>query len=70
MGLGAIVEGLNKYEGLFAKLGLLTVLVFLLLTIAGFTSQLTVGRVMTLILLSLVLLMMWFGYEVAKELEE
>jgi hypothetical protein len=70
MGLGTIVDGLNKYEGLFGKLGLLTVLVFLLLVIAGFTSQLSVGKIMSLILLFLVLLMMWFAYEVNKDLSE
>ncbi|MBP1912758.1 hypothetical protein [Thermococcus stetteri] len=70
MGLGAIVDSLNKYEGLFGKLGLLTVVVFLLLVIAGFTSGLTVGKVMTLILLFLGLLMIWFAYEVNKDLSE
>ncbi|ASJ03361.1 hypothetical protein A3L09_08875 [Thermococcus profundus] len=70
MGLGAIIDSLNKYEGLFGKLGLLTVLVFLLLVVAGFTSGLTVGKVMTTILLFLALLVIYFAYEVNKDLNE
>ncbi len=44
MGLGMIVDKLNRYEGLFEKLGLLLVAVFFLLVIAGFTDSSHVGK--------------------------
>ncbi|ASJ00606.1 hypothetical protein A3K92_03505 [Thermococcus gorgonarius] len=68
MGLGTIVESLNKYGVFPANLDFLIVVVFLLLVIAGITSQLSVGKIMTLILLFFALLAMWFGYEIAKDL--
>jgi len=70
MGLNSIIQGLNKYEGLFGKLGILTVILFLLFIIGGFTSSITAGKIMTLILLALVLLVTWFAYEVNKDLNE
>ncbi|AMQ19288.1 hypothetical protein [Thermococcus peptonophilus] len=68
MGLGAIVDALNRYEGIFEKLGILLVVVFILMVVAGVTSGLTAGKVMTAILLFLVLLITYFAYEVSKDL--
>jgi glucan phosphoethanolaminetransferase (alkaline phosphatase superfamily) len=70
MSLTGIIQGLNKYEGLFGKLGILTVLVFLLLVLAGYTSGPAIGKVMTTVLLFLILMIMYFGYEVNKDLNE
>ncbi|NJF25901.1 hypothetical protein [Thermococcus sp. Bubb.Bath] len=70
MNLTGIIQGLNKYEGLFGKLGILTVILFLLFIIGGFTSSGIAGKIMTLILLSLVSLIIWFAYEVNKDLNE
>jgi hypothetical protein len=63
------VNVLNKYEGLFEKLGILLVVVFFLLVIAGFTDVSSVGRVMTLILLFLVSLASLIGYIIYRSLD-
>jgi hypothetical protein len=70
MSLTGIIQSLNRYEELFGKLGILTVILFLLFIIGGFTSSVTAGKIMTLILLSLAILIIWFAYEVNKDLSE
>ena len=60
---------LNGYEGLFGKLGILLVVLFLLTIAAGFTDSSSVGRIMTTILLFIVLLASWMGYEISKSLD-
>jgi uncharacterized membrane protein len=60
---------LNRYEGLFGKLGLLLVIVFFLMVIAGFMSTATVGKVMTLVLVFLLLLASLISYVVSKALD-
>ena len=69
MGLGAIVDKLNRYEGTFEKLGFLLVLVFLLLVIAGLTDSSSVGKVMTLVLSFLVFLSLLIGYVFYRAVE-
>ncbi|WP_297550721.1 hypothetical protein [Thermococcus sp.] len=69
MGLGAIVDKLNRYEGFFEKLGLLIVVVFFLLVIAGFTDSSHVGRLMTLVLLFLVSLASLVGVILYRSLD-
>ncbi|WP_456422576.1 hypothetical protein [Thermococcus sp.] len=69
MGLGAIVDKLNRYEGLFEKLGILLVAVFFLLVIAGFTDSSHVGRLMTLVLLFLVGLASLTGFVIYRSLD-
>jgi len=63
------VNVLNKYEGAFEKLGLLLVVVFFLLVIAGFTDTSGIGRIMTLVLLFLVGLASLTGYILYKSLD-
>ncbi len=70
MGVGAIIEKLNNYEGLFGKLGLLLVVLFFLMIAAGFTDSSQAGRIMTLILFLLVFLASFIGYTVSKSLDE
>jgi len=60
---------LNRYEGLFGKLGILLVVVFLLMILAGLTDSSSAGRIMTSILLFLVLLASLIGYEISKSLD-
>ncbi|WP_297486601.1 hypothetical protein [Thermococcus sp.] len=60
---------LNKYEGAFEKLGILLVVVFFLLVIAGFTDTSGIGRIMTLVLLFLVGLASLTGYILYKSLD-
>jgi len=69
MGAGSIVDKLNRYEGLFEKLGLLLVAVFFLLVVAGFTDASSVGRVMTLILLFLISLASLTGFVIYRSLD-
>ncbi|WP_297471073.1 hypothetical protein [Thermococcus sp.] len=69
MGLGAIVDKLNRYEGLFEKLGLLTVLVFFLMVVAGFTDSSHVGKLMSLVLLFLVALASLIGVIIYRSLD-
>jgi len=70
VGVGAIIEKLNNYEGLFGKLGLLLVVLFFLMIAAGFTDSSQAGRIMTLILFLLVFLASFIGYTVSKSLDE
>ncbi|WP_456366039.1 hypothetical protein [Thermococcus sp.] len=63
------VNVLNRYEGAFEKLGLLLVVVFFLLVIAGFTDTSGVGRIMTLVLLFLVGLASLTCYILYKSLD-
>ncbi len=60
---------LNRYEGLFGKLGILLVVLFLLTVAAGFTDSSGSGRIMTAILFFLVLLASLIGYEVSRSLD-
>ena len=60
---------LNRYEGLFGKLGILLVVVFLLMILAGLTDSSSSGRIMSAILLSLVLLASLIGYEISRALD-
>ncbi|NJE09921.1 hypothetical protein [Thermococcus sp. MAR1] len=70
MGLGAIIEKLNTHENLFEKLGILLVVVFFLMIVAGFTDSNQVGRIMALILFLLVFLASFIGYTISKSLGE
>ena len=63
------VNVLNKYEGLFEKLGILAVVVFFLLVIAGFSDASGIGKIMTLVLLFLVGLASLAGYIIAHSLD-
>jgi len=69
MGVGTIVERLNRYEGLFEKLGVLTVLVFLLMVAAGLTDSSSAGKLMSLVLLFLVVLASFIGVVIYRALE-
>ena len=69
MGLGVIVDKLNRYEGLFEKLGLLLVAVFFLLVIAGFTDSSHVGKLMSLVLLLLVAMSSLVGVVLYRSLD-
>ena len=69
MVLGAIVDKLNRYEGLFEKLGILLVLVFFLMVIAGFTDTSHVGKLMSLVLLFLVALASLIGIVIYRSLD-
>jgi len=69
MGLGAIVDKLNRYEGLFEKLGLLIVAVFFLMVIAGFSDASSVGRIMSLVLLFLIALASLVGVIIYRSLD-
>ncbi|WP_297461589.1 hypothetical protein [Thermococcus sp.] len=60
---------LNRYEGLFEKLGVLLVVVFLLMILAGLTSTSEAGKLMTLIMFFIVLLASLIGYEINKALD-
>ncbi|WP_297420359.1 hypothetical protein [Thermococcus sp.] len=60
---------LNRYEGLFGKLGILLVVLFLLTVAAGFTDSSGSGRIMAAILFFLVLLASLIGYEVSRSLD-
>ena len=60
---------LNRYEGLFEKLGVLLVVAFLLMILAGLTDSSSVGKVMSAILFFLVLLASLIGYEISKSLD-
>ncbi|WP_297512167.1 hypothetical protein [Thermococcus sp.] len=64
-----IVGKLNRYEGLFEKLGLLLVAVFFLLVIAGFTDSSHVGKLMSLVLLFLVALASLIGVIIYRSLD-
>ncbi len=68
-GMVSFNKVLNGYEGLFGKLGILLVVLFLLTIAAGFTDSSSVGRIMTTILLFIVLLASWMGYEISKSLD-
>nr|WP_206204650.1 hypothetical protein [Thermococcus sp. MAR1] len=68
--MGAIIEKLNTHENLFEKLGILLVVVFFLMIVAGFTDSNQVGRIMALILFLLVFLASFIGYTISKSLGE
>ncbi len=68
--VGTIIEKLNNYEGLFGKLGILLVVVFFLMIVAGFTDSSQTGKIMTLILFLIVLLASLITYAISKSLEE
>ncbi len=70
MSVGTIIEKLNNYEGLFGKLGILLVVVFFLMIVAGFTDSTQTGKIMTLILFLIVLLASLITYAISKSLEE
>ena len=63
------VNVLNKHEGLFEKLGILLVLVFFLMVIAGFTDSSHVGKLMSLVLLFLVGLASLIGFVIYRSLD-
>ncbi|WP_457742137.1 hypothetical protein [Thermococcus sp.] len=69
MGFGTIVDKLNRYEGLFEKLGLLIVVVFFLMVIAGFSDTSSVGRIMSLVLLFLIALASLVGVIIYRSLD-
>jgi hypothetical protein len=62
-------ETLNKYEGAFGKLGILLVVTFLLMILAGVTDLSQAGKIMSVLLFILLIFASFIGYTISKSLD-